>query len=74
MGLLLAQKFGLPFGATGQFELFIYFTSYFMVLWMPFICLGSSKEIWTKMKTLMMPQQLNQVVPRLSQPFQYGHR
>ena len=56
MGLLLAQKFGLPFGATGQFELFIYFTSCFMVLWMPFICLGSSKEIWTKMKTLMMPQ------------------
>jgi hypothetical protein len=70
MSLLLAQKFSLPTGASDQFELFIYFSSYFTILWMPFICLGSSKEIWAKLKTIMIPPQLNRIIPRIPQPLQ----
>ncbi|CAF1300445.1 unnamed protein product [Adineta steineri] len=46
----LALIFGLPYGSTGEFEIFIYFFSFFIPVLMPFICLGSSKEIWIKMK------------------------
>lgn len=58
----LAQVFGLPYGATGQFELFIYFLAYFIVLWMPFVCLGSTPEIWIKMKRIIGMQHITSTV------------
>ncbi|CAF4160642.1 unnamed protein product [Adineta steineri] len=70
VGILLAQKGGLPYGATGQFESFVFFSCYFIVLLMPFICFGSSKEIWTKMKLIMRRRHLNNfVVPQALKPF-----
>lgn len=36
----------LSHGATGQFELFIYF----ITIWMPFVCLGSSPDVCVTMK------------------------
>ncbi|CAF0831476.1 unnamed protein product [Adineta steineri] len=53
MIIYLALIFGFPYGSTGEFEIFIYFSSYFIPLLMPFICLGSSKEIWIKMKKMV---------------------
>jgi len=49
--LSLAYVFGLPYGVTGQFELFIFFISNFTTLWMPLVCPGSSSKIWLKMKS-----------------------
>ncbi|CAF4033460.1 unnamed protein product [Adineta steineri] len=70
VGILLAQKGGLPYGATGQFESFVFFSCYFIVLLMPFICFGSSEEIWTKMKLIMRRRHFNNfVAPQALKPF-----
>jgi hypothetical protein len=70
-GLFLAQAFGLPYGATGQFEVSLYFLSYLLILWMPFVCFGSSPDIWLKMKqTIGVQYFTNTVVPQRRQPVQ----
>ena len=56
MSILLARLCGVPYGAAGQFELYTYFFVYFITLLMPFVCLGSLPEIWTKMKRVMRLQ------------------
>ena len=50
MCIILARLCGLPFGAAGQFEYYTYVMVYFITLLMPFVCLGSLPEAWTKMK------------------------
>ena len=71
MCLILAEILGLPYGATGQFELFIYFMSGFVILWMPFVCLGSSPEIWIKLKRIIrLPIFTNRIIPQILHPNQ----
>ncbi|CAF1146618.1 unnamed protein product [Adineta steineri] len=60
--IYVAQAFGVPYGATGQFEYFVYFLAYFIMLWMPFVCLGSSPEILSKIKRIMKPQRINTTI------------
>ncbi|CAF1079934.1 unnamed protein product [Adineta steineri] len=68
MSMYLGLIFGLPYGATGEFEIFIYFFAYFIPVLMPFICLGSSKEIWIKMKKMVRIQHIiNKVSPQVLQ-------
>ncbi|CAF3986749.1 unnamed protein product, partial [Rotaria sp. Silwood1] len=54
--LSLAYISGVPYGSMGQVELLIYFISNFISVGMPFICLGSSPEIWEKIKEIMRVQ------------------
>ncbi|CAF3864813.1 unnamed protein product [Rotaria sp. Silwood1] len=64
----VAYAFGLPYGTTGQFELFIYFISNFTTLWMPFVCLGSSPDIWLKIKeTVRIPHYTTTITPQTLQ-------
>lgn len=60
--IYIAQAFGVQYGATGQFELFLYFMAYFIILWMPFVCLGSSPEILAKLKRKIRTQPFNNTV------------
>ena len=60
--IYIAQAFGLPYGATGQFELFLYFMAYFIILSMPFVCLGSSPEILSKVRKKLIVQHFNNTV------------
>lgn len=50
--IYVAQALGLPYGATGQFEMFVYFLAYFLMLCMPFVCIGSLLEISNRTKRL----------------------
>ena len=60
--IYIAQALGVPYGATGQFELFLYFMAYFIILWMPFVCLGSSPEILSKIRKKFKHQRFNNTV------------
>ena len=62
MSIYMAQAINLPYGATGQFEMFVYFLSYFIILWMPFVCLVSSPEICKKLKKVIWPQHFNNTI------------
>jgi hypothetical protein len=56
---------GVPYGATGQFEIFVYFMAYFIMFWMPFVCLGSSPKISMKMKKIIRTEKLTiTIVPQ----------
>ncbi|CAF0975601.1 unnamed protein product [Rotaria sordida] len=48
--LILTHLCGIPYEATGQVELYFNFISYFINIFIPFICLGLSPEIWIKVK------------------------
>jgi phosphatidylglycerophosphate synthase len=53
----LAQVCGLPNGALGQFQLYLSFTRYFLPLLLPFVCLSSLPEVWTKLNRLIINRQ-----------------
>lgn len=65
-GFYIAHIFGLPYGSTGEFELSLYFMGYFTIVWMPFVCFGSSPEIWIKVKRLKCFT--NIITPQILQP------
>ncbi|UJR20316.1 hypothetical protein I4U23_023447 [Adineta vaga] len=67
--LIIVQRAGLPYSLTSQFEDYIWFFNYFLVLWLPFVCLRSSKEIWTRAREMLTKQRfLNRIVPQSTKP------
>ncbi|CAF2876409.1 unnamed protein product [Rotaria sp. Silwood2] len=51
--LILVHVCGVPYEATGQVEVYFYFISYFINIFIPFVCLGLSPEIWIKIMRRM---------------------
>ncbi|CAF1049282.1 unnamed protein product [Adineta steineri] len=68
MSMYLTLIFGVPYGSTGEFEVFVYFFCYFIPVLMPFVCLASSKEIWIKIKKIVTTKRtINRVAPQALQ-------
>ncbi|CAF0809739.1 unnamed protein product [Adineta steineri] len=66
MSMYLTLIFGVPYGSTGEFEVFVYFFCYFIPVLMPFVCLASSKEIWIKMKKIVTTKRIiNRLAPQV---------
>ncbi|CAF1255467.1 unnamed protein product [Adineta steineri] len=68
MSMYLTLIFDVPYGSTGEFEVFVYFFCYFIPVLMPFVCLASSKEIWIKIKKIVTTKRIiNKVSPQALQ-------
>lgn len=60
--IYIAQFFGVPYGATGLFELIFYFLAYFIIIGMPFLCLLFSHEVVVKTKNMLKLQHFNNTI------------